>query len=146
MPDFANVQANRMRENFDRRFDAVIVVNGETIANPWYSPVQIAFSANSKSRFGRWADYQASVVRQATQVLNTEGIPTMMYAAYLGYANEMARKCWQGVTGTSLQLEALVLLNKWVARGLTQSVLEAIRLMVFNVSAPADPPPPPPAP
>lgn len=144
MPDFANVQSNRMRENFARRFDAVIADGATTYPNPWYSPVQIAFSAETKARFNRWADYQASVVRKATQVLNTEGIATIMYAAYLGFANEMARLYWSGKSGTSLQNEALVLLNKWVARGLTQSVLEAIRLDVFNVTAPVEEPPPAP--
>lgn len=34
-----------------------------------------------------------------------------------------------------MQIEAPVLLNKWVAGGLTQSVLGAIRLQVFNTSA-----------
>ncbi|MFO7650407.1 MAG: hypothetical protein R6X13_03560 [bacterium] len=73
---------------------------------------------------------------QVKQVLDTEGVPTINYPSYLSYGRELWRLTRKEISGTSMQLEALVLLNKWVARGLTQSVLEAIRLQVFNVSAP----------
>lgn len=73
---------------------------------------------------------------QVKQVLDTEGVPTINYPGYLAYGRELWRLTRKEISGTSMQLEALVLLNKWVARGLTQSVLEAIRLQVFNVSAP----------
>ena len=73
---------------------------------------------------------------QVKQVLDTEGVPTITYPFYLAYGRELFKLTSKEISGTSLQLEALVLLNKWVARGLTQSVLEAIRLQVFNVSAP----------
>jgi hypothetical protein len=74
--------------------------------------------------------------QQVKQVLDTEGVATIDYPAYLGYARELWSLVQKEVSGTSMQLEALVLLNKWVARGRTQSVLEAIRLQVFNISAP----------
>jgi hypothetical protein len=35
--------------------------------------------------------------------------------------------------------EAATLIAKWVARGLTQAVLQAIRTDVFNVAAPTAP-------
>jgi hypothetical protein len=73
---------------------------------------------------------------QVKQVLDTEGVPTVDYPSYLAYGRELWSLVQREVSGTSLQLEALVLLNKWVARGKTQSVLEAIRLQVFNISAP----------
>lgn len=79
----------------------------------------------------------AEMEAQVKQVLDSEGVPTIAYPHYLAYGRELWRLQRRGVSGTSLQLEALVLLNKWVARGLTQSVLEAIRLQVFNVAAPA---------
>ena len=40
------------------------------------------------------------------------------------------------VSGEGLATEAATLIGKWVARGLSQSMLEAIRTQVFNVSAP----------
>jgi hypothetical protein len=73
---------------------------------------------------------------QVKQVLDNEGVATILYPSYLSYGRELWRLTRKEISGTSMQLEALVLLNKWVARGLTQSVLEAIRLQVFNVSAP----------
>jgi hypothetical protein len=36
-------------------------------------------------------------------------------------------------------LEAATLMAKWVARGLTQSLLQAIRTDVFNIAAPIAP-------
>jgi hypothetical protein len=77
-----------------------------------------------------------SMETQVKQVLDTEGVPTIDYPFYLGYGRELWKLTQREISGTSMQLEALVLLNKWVARGLTQSVLEAIRLQVFNISAP----------
>ena len=41
--------------------------------------------------------------------------------------------------GALLAMEAAVLIAKWVARGLTQAVLQAIRTDVFNVAAPVAP-------
>lgn len=138
MPDYGTTNSQRLQENFGRRFDAV-VMDGETqLPNPWYSPVQIAFAADTKSRYNRWASYAASVTMQVKQVLNTEGVPIVHYAAYQAYGMEMAHAVYDHLSGTGLQLDALVLLNKWVARGLTQSVLEAIRLQVFNVTAPVE--------
>ncbi len=77
-----------------------------------------------------------SMETQVKQVLDTEGVPTVDYPSYMAYGRELWRLQRKEISGTSMQLEALVLLNKWVARGFTQSVLEAIRLQVFNVSAP----------
>jgi hypothetical protein len=78
----------------------------------------------------------AAMEQQVKQVLDVEGVPTVDYPAYLAYGRELWSLTQKEVSGTSMQLEALVLLNKWVARGKTQSVLEAIRLQVFNISAP----------
>jgi hypothetical protein len=77
-----------------------------------------------------------SMETQVKQVLDTEGVATIDYPSYLAYGRELWKLTRKEISGTSMQLEALVLLNKWVARGLTQSVLEAIRLQVFNISAP----------
>lgn len=78
----------------------------------------------------------AAMETTVKQVLDREGVYTILYPAYLNYGRELWRLQRKEISGASLQLEALVLLNKWVARGLTQSVLEAIRLQVFNTGAP----------
>jgi hypothetical protein len=43
------------------------------------------------------------------------------------------------MSGESLSQEAAALIAKWVARGLSQPVLQAIRSEVFNVPAPIAP-------
>ncbi|OYD15439.1 hypothetical protein CH330_05660 [candidate division WOR-3 bacterium JGI_Cruoil_03_51_56] len=55
---------------------------------------------------------------------------------YKAFGAEVWRLQNTGVSGESLAIEVGVLVAKWVGRGLTQSVLEAIRTDVFNVSAP----------
>jgi len=40
------------------------------------------------------------------------------------------------ISGESAAMEADVLLQKWVGRGMAQAVLEAIRTQVFNIVAP----------
>ena len=55
---------------------------------------------------------------------------------------KVGREMWKlanRVSGESAALEAAILIGKWVARGLSLPVLEAIRTNVFNVSAPAGP-------
>jgi len=73
---------------------------------------------------------------QVRQVCNGAGVPTIQYPFYLNFGREMWALVRRGITGESLAVEAAVLIAKWVAQGLTQSVLQAIRTDVFNVSAP----------
>jgi len=76
---------------------------------------------------------------QVKQVLDLQGVATIMYPFYLNFGREVWSLQEKGVSGESLAVECAVLIAKWVARGLTLSVLEAIRTGVFNVSAPAGP-------
>ncbi len=55
---------------------------------------------------------------------------------YKAFGGQMWRLQNTGVSGESLAIEAAVLIGTWQARGLSQSVLEAIRTEVFNTSAP----------
>jgi hypothetical protein len=76
---------------------------------------------------------------QVKQVCDGEGVPTIQYPFYLCFGREMWALTRRDISGESLALEAAVLIAKWVARGLTQSVLQAIRTDVFNVAAPVAP-------
>ena len=76
---------------------------------------------------------------QVKQVLDLQGVATIHYPYYLGFGREVWSLQQKGVSGESLAIEVAVLIDKWVARGLTQSVLETVRTDVFNVSAPAGP-------
>ena len=79
----------------------------------------------------------AAIESQVKQVLDGLGVATIQYPFYLDFGRELWRMRDQDISGESAAMEADVLLQKWVARGLTQAVLEAIRTQVFNIVAPA---------
>ena len=76
---------------------------------------------------------------QVRQVLNGAGVPTIQYPFYLCFGRELWSRIRNGMDGESLAMETAILIAKWVARGLTQSVLQSVRTDVFNVSAPIAP-------
>jgi len=76
---------------------------------------------------------------QVKQTCDASGVPTIQYPFYLNFGREIWALTRKEVSGESLAQEAAVLIAKWVARGLTQSVLQAIRTQVFNVGAPLNP-------
>jgi hypothetical protein len=76
---------------------------------------------------------------QVKQVCDGAGVPTIQYPFYLCFGRELWSLSRKEISGESLALEAAVLIDKWVARGLTEAVLQAIRADVFNVAAPIAP-------
>ena len=76
---------------------------------------------------------------QVKQVCDGAGVPTIAYPFYLCFGREMWALIRRDISGESLAQEAATLIAKWVARGLTQAVLQAIRTDVFNVAAPIAP-------
>lgn len=78
--------------------------------------------------------YAAEVM--VRQVLNGEGVSVVLYPAYLNFGREMWKLGAKGISGESAALEAQTLIQKWVARGLSQTVLEKLRTDVFSVPAP----------
>ena len=76
---------------------------------------------------------------QVKQTIDAEGVSIIQYAYYLSFGREVWALQRKGVSGESLAKEVATLIAKWVSRGLGQSVLEAVRTQVFNVSAPVGP-------
>jgi len=72
---------------------------------------------------------------QVKQVCDGEGVPTIQYPFYLNFGREIWALTRKEISGESLAQEAATLIAKWVARGLTSAVLQAIRTDVFNVAA-----------
>ena len=81
----------------------------------------------------------AAMELQVKQVCDGAGVPTIQYPFYLCFGREMWALTRKDISGESLALEGAVLIGKWVARGLTQSLLKSIRTDVFNVAAPVAP-------
>jgi hypothetical protein len=77
-----------------------------------------------------------SMETQVKQVLDMQGISTSAYANYLAFGREVWRLKRMGVSGDSLAAEVAIHIAKWVARGLSLSILETIRSQVFDVPAP----------
>jgi hypothetical protein len=73
------------------------------------------------------------------QVCDGAGVPTIQYPFYLCFGREMFALMRREISGESLAIEAALLIAKWMARGLTQAVLEDIRTDVFGVAAPVTP-------
>ncbi len=77
-----------------------------------------------------------AVETRTKQVLNQRGTPTIDNPNYLAFARELWRLKRKQFAGDALTRETAILLQKWVGRGLSQPVLEAIRSQVFTVSPP----------
>jgi hypothetical protein len=72
--------------------------------------------------------------------LDTIGIATIDYPAYLAFSAKLFRLVdVKKIAGESCALEASVLIDQFVARGLAKSTLEAIRTNVYSVGAPVAP-------
>ena len=78
----------------------------------------------------------AAMELQVKQVLDGLGVSVAQYAMYLAFGRELWALTRKEISGESAAMEADVLLQKWVARGMAQAVLEAIRTQVFNIVAP----------
>jgi hypothetical protein len=74
--------------------------------------------------------------QQVKQTLDAKGVSIIQYPFYLNFGREMWHLRRINLSGESLAKEAATLIGKWVSRGLTQAVLEAIRSQVFDVGAP----------
>jgi len=74
---------------------------------------------------------------EVRQVCDAAGVSIIQLPFYLDFGREMWRLKRTGLSGSAMAEETAVLIGKWVARGLTQAVLETIRTQVFDVAAPA---------
>ncbi len=71
-------------------------------------------------------------------ILNVQGVSVAEVANYLAFARELWKKS-RKYSAAALAREAQTLVDKWVSRGMTASVCEAIRFGVFGISAPVGP-------
>ena len=72
------------------------------------------------------------------QTLNAQGVSVNDVVDYLSFSRQVWAKR-RRYAGETLNLEVATTLGKWAARGLSQSVLEAIRSEVYNIPAPVGP-------
>jgi len=85
-----------------------------------------------------WAQRESRIhqqeVRAKVRALCCEmGEPTILLPYYYCFGLEIDRLVGMDLEGQTLALEAAPVLQKWVSRGLRQSVLEAIQTQMFQV-------------
>jgi hypothetical protein len=81
-----------------------------------------------------------SMEGQVKQVIDLAGVSVIQYPFYLSFGRELwAMTHGREISGEAAAVEAELLIVKWVARGLTRSVLETIRTGVFNIAPPMSP-------
>ena len=76
---------------------------------------------------------------EVKQTLDELGLPSIQYPFYMCFGRELFAMVRRSMSGESAAIAAQTLVDKWVARGLVQSALEAIRTQVYNISAPIAP-------
>ena len=95
------------------------------------STIKLSYAMQAKSRH--------DLNLQVKGILSGEGVSSILYLGYYGFAYQVAATLGNTGAGESGAVAVAVLLAKWAARGLSQSVLETIRTQVFNIGAPVGP-------
>jgi hypothetical protein len=127
MPEINNDTAGERLKKWDLNFDPDRIFALNTLYRPQqklHAAVKFAMLENIELRI--------------KQCLSTIGVSSKDTANYLNFG----RQVWslqQKRHGQDLAIEVQIRLDVWVSRGLTQSVLEAIRSSVFDVPAPVLP-------
>jgi len=127
--------ALRQQENYEYKMAGTLGTGDAAPASPYVSevvkgklPLMHRYFAAAAVKF---TNYRHKVV----QVLNSEGVSIIQYPFYLAFGGEMGSLKGR-IAGEGYATEAATLIAKWVSRGLSQSVLEAIRSQVFDIGAP----------
>ena len=73
---------------------------------------------------------------KAKIVIGTYGVPTYTYPAYLNFCREAWKKS-KRFSGETLNKEAMIIEDKWVARELKREVLDELRRSTLAIPDPA---------
>ncbi|MEO0077098.1 MAG: hypothetical protein ABIK19_05480 [candidate division WOR-3 bacterium] len=79
---------------------------------------------------------QESLENEVKLILAEAGTQTILNPSYLNFGREVY-KLTRRFSGSQLLSAVSVVLNKWVARGLDQDILEKIRNTVFALAPPS---------
>ena len=102
--------------------------------------VKVKIDASLTLMKAGFASAMMSLVDAETRIqssLNANGtISTCNYPFYLSFGRELWASQEKGISGQAIVLMASSMISKWTARGLSQSMLQAIRSDVFTIDAP----------
>jgi hypothetical protein len=103
--------------------EAVSIVTGKQLAS-MTEQIQQQFPDNE-------------LVENETKLILAEaGTSTIQNPSYLNFARQ-TRRCMQRFSGGQLLNAVSVIMNRWIAEGMDQDILEKIRNTVFAIAPPA---------
>jgi hypothetical protein len=109
------------------------------IADSQYFPAVTVPQADAiRQQFIATRIVQNDILLRTKQVLSSEGVSSALFGAYCAFSMK-ALAIKLAYSGEAAALEFQTQIALWVARGLSQTVLEIIRTDVFNVAAPVAP-------
>lgn len=71
-------------------------------------------------------------LKEVKELLMAQGVPLIQFVRYCNFALHIDRLCRQ-YSGTTLNLEVRIAMNRWLASGLKRELLEAICREVFEL-------------
>jgi len=95
-----------------------------------------AAETQMKAEFAAVVPTITAMELQVKQVCDGAGVTTIQIPFYLCFGRELWKLGRQSISGETAAINAAMQLAKWVGRGLTGAVLQAIRTDVFNIAAP----------
>lgn len=90
--------------------------------------------AGMKTGFEAALNSLVPVEQQIQGILNSLTVPTIQYPFYLNFGREIWALIHRGIDGDSLEAQAQMLHDKYVAYGLTTAHLVQIADTVFNIT------------
>jgi len=125
----ANVKPSEQRtENWARKYNAARI-------KEMIDEGKEKFTQHASERFVQLEQMELGV----KQVLDSSGVQPKDVPDYLNFGRQLWKAC-RKFSGALLSNKAAIVLGRWAAEGLTQSVLETIRNEVFHIPIPTPAP------
>lgn len=111
---------------------------GTGIAPDYTAPVVQHKYAEMHRKAALAFNEQGTYQNQVSSLLGSSSVSSIVRSGYQAFSGQVYGLQVR-MSGNALAMEVAVILAKWVARGLEQAVLEAIRDDVFGIPAPVGP-------
>lgn len=108
-------------------------------SSDYFPAITIAQAADIKQKYWMVQAFQHKIKVRVKAVLASLGTSSALTFGYYGFANEVMKAVGVHGYGDAGRTVVQVLVDKYAAMGLSQSVLERLREYVFGVQAPAGP-------
>ena len=102
----------------------------------FFPDITLQQAATMKLSYAMTAKARHNLNLQVKGVLSSEGVSSILYLGYYGFAYQVATAIGRAGAGESGATAVAVLEDKWTTRGLSAPVLALIRKQVFNLNVP----------